>query len=64
MADAGVHHLDAGLREAAQDLRLELLADLVGVAAQRELVFQVGLVGVGGGERADGGSVWTFRNCS
>ena len=45
VADARVHHLDAGLLEAALHLRLQLLADLVGVAAQRQLV-AVGFVRV------------------
>ena len=53
VADAGVHDLDAGLLQAALDLRLELLADLVRIAAQRQLVVRVRVVGVGGGERPD-----------
>jgi hypothetical protein len=52
VAETGLDHLDPRLREALLDLALEVVRDLGGVSAHRDLLLVVGIVGVGSREVA------------
>ena len=55
MADAGLGDLDAGLGQPLLDLVAEVVGDVGGVAAQRVSLVVLRVVGVAGGEAAEGG---------
>jgi hypothetical protein len=55
MADPRLDHLDAGLVQAVLNLRAQFLGNRLGIAAQCDFIVAVGLIGVTGGQIAQGG---------